>query len=281
MTTYNFNTQNYLQVSGTAIGTKVAPSFANLFMADFEESHVYTHPTTTSLADAELVRALPDLDKDRINGLLSPLGIKWHFNPPAAPHFGGAWEHLVSSVKRALSATLKNTLVTDTVLCTALIEVEAVLNSRPLTQNSPDPHDFSAMTPNHFLLGCADRKIPPVECQDREINSRRRWRQCQVIANRVCSRSKKEYLQTLTVRSRWTKDADSTTVGSLVLLVDEETPRGHWELGCITVTYRGDDGRVHAVDVKTARNTYRRPAAKVCILEENVNNRDDNHDDAA
>ncbi|XP_064650018.1 uncharacterized protein LOC135501704 [Lineus longissimus] len=221
-------------------------------------------------ANAELARALQDLDQDRINGLLSPLGIKWHFNPPAAPHFGGAWERLVSSVKRALSATLKNTLVTDTVLRTALIEVEAVLNSRPLTHNSPDPDDFSAVTPNHFLLGRVDRKIPPVECQDREINSRRRWRQCQVIADRVCSRWKKEYLPTLTVRSRWTKDVDSTTVASLVLLVDEETPRGHWELGRITATYPGDDGRVRAVDVKTARNTFRRPAAKVCILEENV-----------
>ncbi|XP_064621108.1 uncharacterized protein LOC135483965 [Lineus longissimus] len=42
---FQFNKQNYLQVSGTAMGTKVAPSFANLFMADFEERHVYTHPT--------------------------------------------------------------------------------------------------------------------------------------------------------------------------------------------------------------------------------------------
>jgi hypothetical protein len=32
-----FNGQNYLQISGTAMGTKMAP--------DFEERHVYTHHT--------------------------------------------------------------------------------------------------------------------------------------------------------------------------------------------------------------------------------------------
>jgi hypothetical protein len=40
---FMFNGQNYVQVSGTAMGTKLAPGYANLFMADFEEQHVFTH----------------------------------------------------------------------------------------------------------------------------------------------------------------------------------------------------------------------------------------------
>jgi hypothetical protein len=39
---FEFNGQHYSQVGGTAMGTRVAPSFANLFMADFEETYVYT-----------------------------------------------------------------------------------------------------------------------------------------------------------------------------------------------------------------------------------------------
>ena len=31
------------QVSGTAMGTKLAPSYANLFMTKFEENYVYTY----------------------------------------------------------------------------------------------------------------------------------------------------------------------------------------------------------------------------------------------
>ena len=41
---FDFNDKHYLQVGGTAMGTRAAPSFANLFMADFEEKHVYSYP---------------------------------------------------------------------------------------------------------------------------------------------------------------------------------------------------------------------------------------------
>ncbi len=40
---FQFNGDNYLQVGGTAMGTRVAPSLANIFMADFEEKYVYTY----------------------------------------------------------------------------------------------------------------------------------------------------------------------------------------------------------------------------------------------
>ena len=46
---FDFNDKHYLQVGGTAMGTKVAPSFANLFMAEFEEQHVYNYPIKASL----------------------------------------------------------------------------------------------------------------------------------------------------------------------------------------------------------------------------------------
>jgi len=46
---FDFNGKHYLQVGGTAMGTKLAPSFANLFMANFEEKHVYPYPTKASL----------------------------------------------------------------------------------------------------------------------------------------------------------------------------------------------------------------------------------------
>jgi hypothetical protein len=45
MNNFDFNGRHFLQVGGTAMGTKVAPSFANIFMADFEETNVYTYNT--------------------------------------------------------------------------------------------------------------------------------------------------------------------------------------------------------------------------------------------
>ena len=42
-------------------------------------------------------------------------------------------------------------------------------------------------------------------------------------------------------------------------------------MGRISKIISGDDGHVRTVEVKTAKATYLRPAAKVCVLEENVN----------
>ena len=41
---FDFNDRHYLQVGGTAMGTKVAPSYANTFMGWYEEKYVYTYP---------------------------------------------------------------------------------------------------------------------------------------------------------------------------------------------------------------------------------------------
>ena len=40
---FDFNGKHYHQKSGTARGTKLAPSYANLFMSKFEQAHVYTY----------------------------------------------------------------------------------------------------------------------------------------------------------------------------------------------------------------------------------------------
>ena len=44
MNNFDFAGRHFLQVGGTAMGTKVAPSFANTFMGWFEDQFVYTYP---------------------------------------------------------------------------------------------------------------------------------------------------------------------------------------------------------------------------------------------
>ena len=53
--------------------------------------------------------------------------IKWNFNPPGAPHFGGFWDHLVRSCKKAMIAVLDGQSVTDDVLIRTLCLVELTL----------------------------------------------------------------------------------------------------------------------------------------------------------
>ena len=79
--------------------------------------------------------------------------IDWKFNPPAAPHFGGAWERLVRSCKKAMYAVLGTRSVTEDVLSTTMCLVEQILNGRPLTPVSSDVSDLNELTPSDFLIG--------------------------------------------------------------------------------------------------------------------------------
>ena len=46
---FEFKRAHYHQVSGTAMGAKLVPSFANLFMSKIEGKHVYTYPLPPNL----------------------------------------------------------------------------------------------------------------------------------------------------------------------------------------------------------------------------------------
>jgi len=76
-------------------------------------------------------------------------GIKWNFNPPYAPHFGGVFETMIKAAKRAIMAILSKANVTDEELMTAFTGAEVL---RPLTYQSAHPNDVP-LTPNHFLHG--------------------------------------------------------------------------------------------------------------------------------
>ncbi|XP_040172707.1 uncharacterized protein LOC120905736 [Anopheles arabiensis] len=91
-------------------------------------------------ADRELKEAAERVDSAILNEFGSPDPV-WKFNPLAAPHFGGSWERMIQSVKRMLSRTLTERHPTEAVLSAALIEVENMLNSRPLTHVPVDGED--------------------------------------------------------------------------------------------------------------------------------------------
>ena len=44
MNNFMFNNEHYIQIQGTAMGTRVAPTYANIFMNNFEEKYVYLYP---------------------------------------------------------------------------------------------------------------------------------------------------------------------------------------------------------------------------------------------
>lgn len=102
---------------------------------------------------------------------------------PCTPHCGGAWEREIKSVKTALYTVIGVQPVSEEVLLTVLLEVEVILNSKPLGYTSSSVADLDAVIPNVFLMGRLDGALPPVVYPKSEGLSRRRWRHCQVLAD--------------------------------------------------------------------------------------------------
>ncbi|XP_058449309.1 uncharacterized protein K02A2.6-like [Malaya genurostris] len=84
-------------------------------------------------ADRELKVALRDVNQNAMIKEMVSSSTSWRFNPPASPHMGGSWERLIQSVKRNLSELNLSRRPSDEELRNALIEIEGVINARPLT----------------------------------------------------------------------------------------------------------------------------------------------------
>lgn len=202
---------------------------------------------------------------EKIAEILTDPSITWHFNPPHAPHMGGAWERLVRSVKRALMEALPQRNPTDEILRSALIEVEALVNSRPLTYVPIDSNQANALTPNDFLgiHTVVDANHVPDDSPETLINN---YKTSLVIANKFWRRWVTEYLPELTRRSKWFEETPELKQGDLVIVVDPNSKRGEWPKGIVEAVKRSKDGRVRSAEVRTIHGIKNRPASKLAPL---------------
>ncbi|GFT14892.1 integrase catalytic domain-containing protein [Trichonephila clavipes] len=113
------------------------------------------YPFNCSGANKELKRFLKLIEDsdDNLAGFLSAEGIEWKFIPPRAPSFGGLWEASVKSIKYHLRRVVSGSNLTYEEFLTVCIQIEGILNSRPLCPLSSNSDDLNALTPAHFLIG--------------------------------------------------------------------------------------------------------------------------------
>ena len=125
-------------------------------------------------ANRELRELVTKLNQGKIKRSAANKGVKWHFNKPLAPHFGGVHETTIKAAKRAIYTILGNADVTDEELIAAFTGEEALLNSRPLTYQSASPEDDVPLTPNHVLHRQLGGQFAPESVDEVDFNPKKR-----------------------------------------------------------------------------------------------------------
>ena len=167
--------------------------------------------------------------------------VKWSFNLPKAPWWGGFFERLIKCTKRCLKKMLGRARVTYDELLTLVVEVEAILNSRPLTYMYPDDVE-EALTPSHLLTGSRLLSIPDdhvaeeIDDEDEHNALTRRERYLAKLLGHFWKRWQKEYLLNLRESHNLAVKKNKLPricVGDVVSVEDEDRklPRSQWRLG--------------------------------------------------
>ena len=198
--------------------------------------------------------------------LLANDGTQWLFNPPAAPHFGGKWEAGVKSVKYHLKRVIGDHSLTFEEMTTLLTQIEAVLNSRPLSQLTEDPNDLDALTPGHFLMGGPPTVVPEPSLENIKESRLSRWQLLRQMLENFWTRWSKECLQRYQTIYKWNLPTTSLQKGSLALVMDERYPPAKWPLGRILEIHPGKDGHTRVVTIRTQSSTFKRPITKISLL---------------
>ncbi|GFU83613.1 uncharacterized protein TNCV_1051741 [Trichonephila clavipes] len=125
-------------------------------------------------ASSYLKEQLKLIKSVEVQNFVTQESIIWHFIPPTAAHIGGLWEAGIKSTKQLLIKTMKSAVLNFEELVTLVTQIEACLNSRPLTPLSNDPQDLQPLTPGHFLIGAPMASFPE-EVPSQPACLKKRW----------------------------------------------------------------------------------------------------------
>ena len=178
------------------------------------------------------------------------------------PRESSSWESAVKSVKTHLKHVVSPVKLTFEEFTTVLTQIEACLNSRPLTPvNLPDDDGIG-----HFLIGKPLISLPDPQLSYRSISLLRRWHLCQHLVRHFWECWHKEYLCTLNKYNKWRFPSRNIAIDDVVILQENGTVPTKWPLARVVDTHPGQDNLVRVVTVRTSQGTYRRPVSKIALL---------------
>ena len=193
-------------------------------------------------------------------------GIEWIFNPPHAPHFGGAFEIMVKAVKRALKECVTAADLDEEEFRTCVSKVASILNNRPIQAFVPlESEDFEILTPNHFLISNQGDAIFPPDIPEGQRTLGVRLRLQDEIQKHIWRRFQKELVPLLAPRKKWKIELPELKPDDIVIEIDENAKRGDWKMRRVHSVIKSDDGMIRKVELFSPEGRiYLRPISR-CI----------------
>lgn len=126
------------------------------------------------------------------------------------------------STKRLLVRVMGNHHFSYEEFTTVLCQVEAVLNSRPLTPS--DPADLDYLSPGHFLIGQPLLAVPPRTSTEDKSSLVNRWKLLDQCHQALWWQWSTEYLTTLQARTKWSTGAPNVRPNDVAVIRDNQSP---------------------------------------------------------
>ncbi|XP_065082920.1 uncharacterized protein LOC135705238 [Ochlerotatus camptorhynchus] len=192
--------------------------------------------------------------------------IEFRFIPARSPNFGGLWEAAVKSFKSHFKRTIGSRTLLHDEMQTVVVQVEAILNSRPLTPISNDPTDFEALTPGHFLVQRPLTAVPEPDLSHIPENRLSLLQKSQDFVQQIWKKWSTQYLSDLHNRTKWTRRRNNISVDTMVVVKEDNIPTMKWKLGRVVKVHAGTDANIRVVTVRTKDGLFRRAISKICVL---------------
>ncbi|XP_074624347.1 uncharacterized protein LOC141882270 [Acropora palmata] len=186
-------------------------------------------------------------------------GVTWKFIIERATWWGGFWERLIQTVKRTLKKVIGQSSLSFEGLNTLLVEVEGIVNARPLTYLYDDLDGINfALTPSHLINGRCLQNTPNsshFEIVSTHKSLTRKLQRQKRLLNHFTETWRKDYLVSLreTHAASSRKNGDpGIAVGDVVLLQNDSTKRVLWKLAIVKELLPGSDDRYRAAVIQVA-----------------------------
>ena len=202
------------------------------------------------------------LSHPKLQKYLHDLEITWKFYVEKSPWMGGFIERVVGLFKSSIRRVVGRAMLDFQEFMTLICELNAVLNSRPISYVYDSTGEDLPITPSQLWCGKNITMLPPfyeakIDRKDPQICNKR-LKYLDKVLTHFWNRFTSQYLSSLTERHlsrNLPRDGRQPKVGEVVLIKHDLYPRGKWKIARVQNVNKGSDGVIRRVELKMPFDT--------------------------